>query len=451
MAKDRIITAIDVGSSKITTVIATAIREEKLSVIGVSTTTSRGIRKGQVVDIEEAVSSISESVDAAERMAGISIGSAFVSVGGAQIASQNSKGIVAISQPEGEITATDIDRVVEAAEAISLPSSREILHVLPRDFTVDGQVGIKDPLGMTGVRLEVETQIVTGATTAIRNLAKCVAEVGIDIEQVVFAGLASSEAVLSDTEKELGVVLVDIGDGTTDVAIWVEGALAYSSVLPMGARNVTNDIAVGLRVSLESAEKIKLLLSRGPKQPLMVTPDGEKPTKAPDELDLTELNLPEDLRKVSRKTLMDGIIRYRLQEIFTYVGQEIQKSGFGGMTPSGVVLTGGGAMTAGVVEACRQKLAMPCRVGAALGPYGLQTVDGPQLSGLTDEITGPQFATVSGLILYGAKDNPRTVHRSGGRSNLSLPKIGSFGKMAGKFNVTAVVEKGKKLLKSFLP
>ncbi len=335
MARDKVITAIDVGSSKITTIIATALKEEKLSVIGVSTVGSKGLKKGQIVDIDATVSAISESVDAAERMAGVSIGSAFVSVGGAHIASQNSKGVVAVSEPEGEISPADVARVVEAAKAVSIPSSREILHVLPRDFIVDGQGGIKDPLGMTGIRLEVETQIVTGATTAIRNSGKCINEVGVDIEGVVFSGLASATAVLSETEKELGVVLIDIGAGTTDVAIWVDGALSYSCVLPVGARNVTNDIAVGLRVSLESAEKIKLFLSQKEKPKFGLPIDEEpaqKPVKSSDELDLSSLNLPEDVRKISRKTLVEGIIKPRLLEIFTFVGMEIQKSGFGGMT-----------------------------------------------------------------------------------------------------------------------
>jgi hypothetical protein len=208
-------------------------------------------------------------------MAGLSIGAAHVSVGGAHITSLNSKGVVAVSEPEGEIRTTDIERVIEAAQAVSLPSSREIIHVLPRDFIVDAQPGIKDPLGMTGVRLEVETQIVTGATTAIRNLAKCIGEVGIDISALVYSGLASSEAVLTETEKELGVILVDIGAGTTDIAIFVDGALSYSSVLPVGAKNVTNDIAVGLRVGLESAEKIKLHLSETQKPKYAIEIDDE--------------------------------------------------------------------------------------------------------------------------------------------------------------------------------
>ncbi len=428
MAKDKIITAIDIGSSKVTTVIASCLTDEKISVVGVSTVPSKGLRKGQVVDIDEAVSSISQSVEAAERMAGLSVGSAVVSVGGGHIQSQNSKGVVAVSQPEGEISPEDVKRVVEAAQAVSLPSSREILHVLPRDFAVDSQAGIKDPLGMTGVRLEVDTQIVTGSTTAVRNLAKCVGEVGIDIESVVFAGLAASQAVLSETEKELGVVLVDIGAGTTDVAIWVDGALSYSSVLPVGARNVTNDIAVGLRVSLESAEKIKLQLSEK---------SNTAVPKPPDDLDLSKLDLPEDVSKVSRKTLVEGIIKPRLLEIFTFVGLEISKSGFGTLTPSGVVITGGGALTIGIVEACRSRLAMPCRVG---NPFSHES--DTRITGLIDELAGPAYSTVVGLVIYGSKDDKKAKSSPKMIPNFSLPKMEVFSKLAGKVT---------KLLKNFLP
>lgn len=446
MARDRVVTAIDVGSSKVSTVIASFVKDERLSVIGVSTVAARGIRKGQVVDIEEAVASISESVDSAERMAGISIGSAFVSVGGAHISSQNSKGVVAVSEPDGEIAASDVKRVIEASQAVSIPSSREILHVLPRDFVVDGQPGIKDPMGMTGVRLEVDSQIVTGATTAIRNLAKCIGEVGIDIQSVVFSGLASSEAVLTDTEKELGVILVDIGSGTTDVAIWVDGALSYSAVLPLGARNVTNDIAVGLRVSLESAEKIKLILSETPRPKFAVDVEEHGKAKSSDELDIAALGINEELTKVSRKTLIDGIVKPRLTEIFTLVGLEIQKSGFGGMTPSGVVVTGGGSITAGILDACRSRLSMPCRVGT---PFG--GVDS-KMTGLIEEIGGPQFATPVGLVLYGVKDEENMFSKKqNSRSTMSLPNLPSFVKMPWKVDPKSLTQKATKLLKSFLP
>lgn len=443
MPKDKIIAAIDAGTSKITTVMAAYLKEEKLSVIGVSTTPSRGLRKGQVVDIDETVAAVSESVDAAERMAGISVGSAFVSVGGAHIQSQNSKGVVAVSQPEGEINEADVARVVEAARAVSIPSSREILHILPRDFIVDGQEGIKDPVGMTGVRLEVETQIVTGSTTAIRNLAKCINEVGVDINAVVFSGLASSEAILSPTEKELGVILVDIGAGTTDIAVWVDGALSFSSVLPVGARNVTNDIAVGLRVSLESAEKIKLFLSQKEKPKFAVSEQEESllKGKAADELDLSRLDLPEEVRKISRKTLVEGIIKPRLLEIFTFVGMELQKSDFGGMTPSGVVITGGGAQTVGILEACRQRLAMPCRIGSPL--------EGLEMTGLIEELELPSYATSVGLVLYGAKNTYMSCSKRS--PSLSLPNFGGFGRLAENLPLKKILPKAADFFKNFLP
>jgi len=425
MARDKIISAIDVGSNKVTTVVATVDLEGGTSVIGVSTVPSAGLRKGQVVDIDAAVTAISAGVDATERMAGLSIGSAFISVGGSHIQSQNSKGVVAVAEPEGEITPIDIKRVTDAARAISIPSSREIIHVLPRGFVVDGQEGIKDPVGMTGVRLEVETQIVTGATTTIRNLAKCISEIGIDIDGLVFSGLASSHAVLSETEKELGVILVDIGGGTTDIAIYVDGALSFSSVLPVGAKNVTNDLAIGLRVSLESAEKIKLALAVKPKYAV------EK-SKEEDELDVTGLDLPEEVKKVSRKTLIEGIIKPRLSELFTYVGVELQKSGLSGLTPSGIVITGGGAETIGILETARTRLVMPCRIGSPVG-----------LTGLVDEISKPMYSTAYGLILYGRENGVQKMN--------NLPKLTSFGSMASKLPIKNIVGKIGKFLKNFLP
>ncbi len=267
MARDHIVSGIDVGTSKITTLIATVPEEGDARVIGVSTVASRGLRKGQVVNIEEATGAISGALEAAERMAGTQVARAFLSVGGAHIASQNSHGVVAVSEPDKEISESDVKRVIEAAKAVSLPSSREILHVLPRGYVVDSQEGIVDPVGMTGVRLEVDTHLVTGGATAVRNLRKCVEDLGVEVEGMVFGGLAASLATITDTEKELGVVLIDIGGGTTDVAIFVEGALSYSSVIPIGAINITKDLAAGLRVSLESAEKIKLLLGKTPRVP----------------------------------------------------------------------------------------------------------------------------------------------------------------------------------------
>ena len=249
MAKDKIICGIDAGSSKIATLIASLDDTGKINLIGVSSTISKGVRKNQVVDIEEAVNAITESVESAERMAGYSISSAYIALGGPQIESINQHAVVAVSEPEGEIKESDIQRVNEAARAIPLSTSREILHVIPRTFTVDGQEGIRDPIGMTGVRLETETHIITGSSTSMKNLFKCVSEVGIDVTELVFSGISASIAVLTDTEKELGVVFVDIGAGTLDLCIYLDGAISYSTVLPVGARNITNDFAIGLRIS----------------------------------------------------------------------------------------------------------------------------------------------------------------------------------------------------------
>lgn len=428
MAKDRVLCGIDVGSSKIATLIASIGEDGRTNLIGVSSVASRGVKKGQIVDIEAAVEAITESVESAERMAGYSISSTFVSMGGPQIESVNSHAVVAVAQPDGEIRENDILRVNDAARAIALPASREILHVIPRTFTVDGQEGINDPIGMTGVRLETDTHIITGPTTSMRNLVKCIGMVGVDVEELVFSGLASSQAVLSDTEKELGVVLVDIGGETTDVVIFVDGAIAYSSVIPLGGRHVTSDIAVGLRVSLESAEKIKQYLGRTPKQPVVPEDPGEKGSKKREEelLDIKALGIVEDVQKISRKAVVDSIIRPRLQEIFKYVAKEIKKSGFGTQTPSGLVLTGGGAMTVGVLEQAKYVIGFPARLGETNG-----------FVGLVDEIESPTFATAAGLILYGM--------RSSGMGDVNLPVFGKG------LPIKAVTQKVTDLIKSFLP
>lgn len=430
MSRGRILAGIDVGTCKVTTVILSIDEEtEKLHVVGVANEPSRGLRKSQVVDIEEAVDAVTRSVEAAERMAGYSISSAFVSIGGTHIQSQNSKGVVAVSNPNEEIQQEDVSRVIEAARAISLPSSREILHVIPRDFIVDSQEGIKDPLGMTGVRLEVEAHIVTGTTTAMRNLAKCVTEIGIDVTGMVFSGLATAEAVLTDTEKELGVCLVDIGGGTTSLTVFVEGSLAYSSVIPIGAKNITNDIAIGLRVSLETAEKIKVGLSEHSQEELLGRSD--KGGKSSDELELKKLGLDEEVKKISYKTLTEGIIRPRLNEIFSLAGEELQKSGYGLATPAGVVVSGGGAKTVGIIESCKRTLSLPARIGR------------PQaLTGLVDEIKDSDFAVSQGLMVYAAKNSLGTKSR--------LPLL-SLGKFVPKLPIKGLANKAVDFVKSFLP
>lgn len=427
MSRQKILTGIDIGSSKIATVIASiGDQEEGLKIIGASSTLSKGIRKGQIVNIEEAATAVVTSVEAAERMAGYSVGRAVVSLNGAHIASQNSKGVVAVAEPEGEINSLDVERVIEAAKAISLPSSREVVHVVPRGFTVDGQEGIKDPVGMSGIRLEVETHIITASSTAIRNVSRCVANIGADVRELVAAGFASAQAVLTETEKELGVVLVDIGGGTTNIVIFVEGSPFYQTVLPIGAKNVTNDLAIGLRLSLEAAEKIKIALSEKTQKK---TETEDKVDE--DEIDLQTLGVEGETKTVSKKTLIEGIIKPRLNEIFTMVGMEVKKSGGGGLTPSGLVICGGGAQTVGVVEVAKKILAMPVRIGL------------PQnISGLIDDVQTPDFAAVIGLVLYGSKEELET---GGGLS------LGSLGKKIPKLPFGGLAGRLIDLVKSFLP
>jgi cell division protein FtsA len=426
MAKDKIICAIDVGSSKIATLIASILEDDRLNLIGVAAVVSRGVKKSQVVDIESAVAAIDESVQSAERMAGYSLSNAYISMGGPQIESTNSHAVVAVAEPDSEIKASDITRVNEAARAIALPSSREILHVIPSTFTVDGQEGISDPIGMTGVRLETDTHIITGPTTSMRNLVKCVGMVGVDTKELVFSGVASAQSVLTETEKELGVILVDIGGETTDVVIFVDGAIAYSSVVPIGGRHVTSDIAVGLRISLESAEKIKQYLAKPHKAPVAATDEKSPKEKRDDFLDLKEVGITEDIQKISRKAVVDSIIRPRLQEIFKYVGKEIKKSGFGSQTPSGLVITGGGALTAGVLDQAKFILGFPARIGKV-----------ESFTGLIDEIDSPIFATAAGLLIYGAK--------SASPEQMNLPVLGSG------LPIKQMTQKVVDLVKSFLP
>lgn len=421
MAKANPIIGIDVGSSKIATVIAVpSEREDSLHVVGVATTDSQGIKKSQIVDIEEAIKAITLSVEAAERMAGLSINQAFVSVGGIHIGSKNSTGVVAVAQPEGEINSDDVRRVIEAARAVSLPSSQEIIHVLPREYQVDSQEGIKDPVGMSGIRLEAEAHLITGSTTAMRNLTKCVNELGITPNGLVFSGLAASESVLTETEKELGVVLVDIGGGTTSIAIWVDGSLAHSAVLPIGAKNITNDLAIGMRLSLDSAEKVKRYLSRQVKKAAL--PKGEKAEEKSDDIDLSKLGIGDDKTTTSRKTLVEGIIRPRLQEIFTMVGTILKDSGFGGRTPAGVVITGGGAKTVEIDVICKRVMSLPTRIGT---PHSL--------TGLVDDILDPAYAVTEGLILYALK-NKEQIRPVASRANFksfasNLPVKGMLGRL----------------------
>ncbi len=421
---DKLICGIDIGSSKIATVVGIESQEnEEVRIIGFNSTASRGVKKGLIVDIDQVTAAVEESVEKAERMAGHKITNALVSVGGPHISSFNSHGVVAVSNPQTEIMEEDVNRVLDAAKAISLSTTRQIIEVSPREYSVDGQAGIRNPIGMSGVRLEIETHIITASTTNLKNIERCIADLGIANSGFIFSGLASAEAVLTDTEKDLGVAIVDIGGGKVDFCMYVEGALSYSASLPIGAKHITNDIAVGLRVSLASAEKIKLFLSSKSK----TAQDLKK--KGHENIDLSSLNLPEAVSDISLKTILDGIIGPRLEEIYTFTAEAIEKSGFAKQIPSGLVITGGGALTVGMIEMGRKIVGLPIRIGVP-----------EKATGLVDEILDPQFAATIGLILYGRK------HMIGDQHTIK-----NFNKILKDFSVNNSVSKVKDFLKQFIP
>lgn len=416
MAKEKIITGIDIGSTKISTIVA-AVSEHKVSVIGVSgNVPSKGISKGNVVDIDSAVEAISDSLDRAERMAGVSISSAFVTVNGSHIESLNSHGVVAVSPSQtSEISSEDVARVIDAAQAVSLPSTREIVHVIPRDFVVDSQEGIKDPVGMQGVRLEVETNVIHSASIAMRNILRCVSQVGVNVEELVYVGVADSGSVLTDTEKELGTLLVDIGGGTTSIIAYVEGSPVHSAVLPIGGRHITNDLAIGLRARLEDAEKIKIKLSN--EKDLLKSKD-----KKTEEFDVSEFGLDTPTIPLP---LLYKIIEARLEEIFRLIALEVSKANLSGKLPAGVVITGGGALTAGAERVAKVTLKVPVRIGSPKG-----------VTGLIDDIQGPDSAAAIGAVLYGVD-----LFKTGNRLSFDEQK-GNIGK-----NILGFFKK----LKLFLP
>ncbi len=379
MPKNNYLVGLDIGTKKIAAVIGEITKENKAEIIGIGTAESRGLRKGVVVNLDATVSSIKKAQEEAELMAGVEIDSAFVGISGAHIKSFNSRGVIAVSGKNREITRDDIKRVIDQSRALSIPPDREIIHIIPQEFVVDDQDGIKDPLGMSGIKLEVNVHIVTSATTSIQNLRTCIERAGIEIEQVVLNQIASSASTLTHDEMELGVGMIDIGAGTTEVAIFERGSLWYTSIIPIGGDNFTNDIAVGLRTPIPEAERIKKKFGCVA-SPLM---DEQETIEVP------AVGKGKKARVLSRQLLAD-IIQPRAEEIFRLVDGDIKRMGYEKSLNSGVVLTGGTALLEGLEEVAEEIFDLPVRRGDPTG-----------VGGLADRVSTPDYATSVGLIIYG--------------------------------------------------
>ncbi|OGZ33408.1 MAG: cell division protein FtsA [Candidatus Portnoybacteria bacterium RBG_19FT_COMBO_36_7] len=415
MPRQRIIIGIDVGSSNIRVAVAEQGKEQGMpfQILGVGQTRALGMRKGVVVDLEETAKNIKEAVAAAERTSGIKIESATVSLGGDHLGCRSSRGVIAVSRADGEISAEDMDRAVRAASAISLGANREMIQIVPKQFCVDSQQSVKDPVGMKGVRLEVDVLILEGATPFIKNLVKAVGEAEIDIEGLVPSSLAAAKAVLDRRQKELGSLVLDMGSGTTGFCVFEEGEIVDSCILPVGSGHITNDLAIGLRIPIDVAEKIKL----------------EYGSVLPDEINKKEMinleKLGGDDGEVSRQKVAE-IIEARVAEIFDLAHKRLKQIDRAGLLPSGVVLVGGGAKLPGLVDLAKQKLRLPSQIGFPI-----------DFEGVIEQVDDPCFATVLGLIICAGEQNEEL------RSRVSNTFIFS--------SLAPAVNKFKNWFKSFLP
>ncbi|MFA5358877.1 MAG: cell division protein FtsA [Patescibacteria group bacterium] len=381
MNHEEIIAGLDIGSSAVRMVVGQRSPEQKLNIIAAAEVPAEGITKGTVVSIEEAVNSISRCLEKTEKIAGVKIESAWVGISGSHILCQESKGVVAVSRSDGEISEDDVDRAIEAARTVATPSNYEILHVIPKSFTIDGQTNIKDPVGMSGIRLEVDSQIIQGLSPQIKILTKCVYRTGLDIDDLVLSILASSEAVLTNRQKDLGVVLVNIGAATTSIIVFEEGNVLHTSILPRGSEDITKDLAIMLRVSIDTAEKIKIDYG---------TALAKDVTKK-EEINLADFDstLNEADAIASRKYVAE-IIEARVEEIFEKIDVELKKVDRSGSLPAGVVLIGGGAKLPGIVDVAKRKLRLPACLGFA-----------QNLTAAIDKVQDLGFLTAVGLVAWG--------------------------------------------------
>ncbi len=403
MAREQLIAGLDVGTTKTCAVLAERRPSGRLQLVAAGIAPSRGLKRGVVVSLEDASASIQAACEQCERISGRRISSALVSIAGSHIESQNTKGVTTLSANGHELTAADVQKALDSARAVPLPPNREIIDVVPRSYVLDGQEGIKNPIGMSGQRLEAETHIITGAVGSIQNLIKAVQRTGIELDDLVLQPLASAEAVLTQEERELGGVLVDIGGGTTDVAIFLDGSVWYTAVLPVGGTNVSNDIAICLRTPVAQAEELKI--EYGHADPAAVA-------------DLQPVEVPTfergRVQQVPRDYLAE-IIRARLEEIFGMVAAELRRSGYSGLLGAGVVLTGGVAEQAGIKELAEAILDLPVRIGQ---PQGVDRLD--------DRLASPAFATAIGLLIWAERTGAAS---SAASHSLRLPNVA--GKLGG--------------------
>lgn len=405
-----IIAGLDIGSGTMRIAVGQKLSDEmrRCHIIGVAEVPSGGISRGVVTSIDEAVSSISTCLDKIERVIGNPIENVWVGISGNHIISQDSKGVVAIAKPNGEIAEGDIERSVEAARTVATPPNYEILHVIPKSFTVDGQSGIRDPRGMTGIRLEVDTQIIQGLSSQIKNITKAIYRTGLEIEDLVLSILGTSEAVLNSRQKQLGCVVINIGSSTTSMAVYEEGDVLHTSILPIGSEHITSDIAIGLRISIDLAEKVKLEYGDA----------ISKEINKREEVNIGELG-GGDNYFVSKKYISE-IIEARVEEIFTRVDGELKKIDRSGSLPAGIVLTGGGAKLQGVVEAAKASLRLPASMGFPI-----------DITSTTDKVNDVTYSTAVGLVLWGMQIQAQKAHAMGGM--FSKLKIDSFSKKIKKF------------------
>ena len=383
--QEDIVVGLDVGTTKICAVVG-EVEGNKINIIGIGTHPSIGLRKGVVVNIESTVESIQKAVEEAELMAGCEISSVYAGIAGGHITGFNSRGIVAIKGPE--VTKNDVERVIDAARAVAIPMDREVIHVIPQEFIIDDQGGIQNPVGMSGIRLEAKIHIVTGAVTSAHNIVKCANRSGLDVCDIVLEPLASGEAVLTNEEKDLGTALLDLGGGTSDLAIFFGKNIKHTFVLSLGGNNLTNDISIGLRASQAEAEKIKI------KYGTCVTQDisSEETIEVPGMGGRKPRKLP--------RQILGEILEPRIEEIFTLIKREIFRAGMDNVITSGVVLTGGSSLLHGITDISESIFDVPSRLGKPMG-----------ISGLIDVVNNPMYATGVGLVLYGARNQPEKKFR----------------------------------------